>query len=70
MPRYLRLLGIQLRTSLLLAMQYRLEFFLDGLMSIFWTASATVPLLVLFGERSTVAGWTWPEARWRAGRPC
>jgi ABC-2 type transport system permease protein len=62
MPRYLRLLGIQLRTSLLLAMQYRLEFFLDGVMSVFWTASALVPLLVLFGARTSVAGWTWPEA--------
>jgi ABC-2 type transport system permease protein len=62
MLRYLRLLGIQLRTSLLLAMQYRLEFFLDGVMSVFWTASALVPLLVLFGARTSVAGWTWPEA--------
>lgn len=62
MRRYLRLLGIQLRTSLLLSMQYRLEFFLDGIMSVFWTASALVPLLVLFDARTTVAGWTWPEA--------
>ena len=62
MLRYLRLLGIQLRTSLLLAMQYRLEFFLDGVMSVFWTASAIGPLMVLFRQRETVAGWTWPEA--------
>ena len=62
MRRYLRLFGIQLRTSFLLGMQYRLEFFLDGLMSVFWTASAIVPLLVLFGERQSVAGWRWPEA--------
>jgi ABC-2 type transport system permease protein len=62
MARYLRLLFIQLRTSLLLAMQYRLEFFLDGVMSLFWTASALAPLLVLFGARTSVAGWTWPEA--------
>jgi ABC-type uncharacterized transport system permease subunit len=61
-PRYLRLFGVQLRTSLLLSMQYRLEFFLDGIMSVFWTASALVPLLVLFDARTTVAGWTWPEA--------
>src|ERR1019366_9680392 len=36
--------------------------FLDGVMSVFWTASALVPLLVLFGARTSVAGWTWPEA--------
>jgi ABC-2 type transport system permease protein len=62
MTRYLTLLGIQLRASALLAMQYRLDFVLDGFMSIFWTGSALVPLLVLYGQRTTVAGWTWPEA--------
>ncbi len=48
--------GVQLRMSLLLSMQYRLEFFLDALMSVFWTASAIVPLVVLFGARRTVVG--------------
>jgi ABC-2 type transport system permease protein len=62
MTRYLRLLGIQLRASALLAMQYRLDFVLDGLMSLFWTGSALVPLLVLYADRPSVAGWTWPEA--------
>lgn len=62
MTRYLTLLGIQLRTSGLLAVQYRVDFLLDALMSIFWTGSALVPLLVLYGQRTTVAGWTWPEA--------
>jgi len=62
MTRYLTLLTIQLRASALLAMQYRLDFVLDGLMSLFWTGSALVPLLVLYGQRTTVAGWTWPEA--------
>jgi ABC-2 type transport system permease protein len=62
MARYLTLLGNQLRLSALLAMQYRLDFVLDALMSLFWTATALVPLLVLYGQRTTVAGWTWPEA--------
>jgi ABC-2 type transport system permease protein len=62
MLRYLRLLGNQLRVSALLAMQYRLDFVLDAVMSFFWTASALVPLLVLYGQRTSVAGWTWPEA--------
>ncbi len=60
--RYLRLLGVQLRASLLLAMQYRLDFALDALMSLFWTATAIVPLVVLYQNRPAVAGWTWPEA--------
>jgi len=62
MRRYLRLLGVQLRASALLAMQYRLDFLLDAVMGVFWTASALVPLLVLFSQRKNVAGWTWPEA--------
>jgi ABC-2 type transport system permease protein len=60
--RYLTLLLIQLRASALLAMQYRLDFVIDGFMSLFWTGSALVPLLVLYAQRTTVAGWTWPEA--------
>lgn len=62
MTRYFTLLGIQLRASALLAMQYRLDFVLDAAMSLFWTGSALVPLVVLYGKRSEVAGWTWPEA--------
>jgi len=62
MRRYLRLLGVQLRASALLTMQYRVDFLVDAVMSLFWTASALVPLLVLFDKRSTVVGWTWPEA--------
>lgn len=62
MTRYLRLLGVQLRASALLALQYRLDFVLDGAMSLFWTVTAIVPLLVLYRQRSSVAGWTWPEA--------
>jgi ABC-2 type transport system permease protein len=60
--RYLTLFGIQLRASALLAMQYRLDFVIDGFMTLFWTGSSLVPLLVLYGQRSSVAGWTWPEA--------
>jgi ABC-2 type transport system permease protein len=62
MVRYARLLGVQLRASLLLAMQYRVDFALDALMSLFWTATAIVPLLVLYQQRPSVAGWTWPES--------
>ncbi len=62
MRRYATLLFIQLRASALLAAQYRLDFVLDGLMSVFWTGSALVPLAVLYAQRSSVAGWTWPEA--------
>ena len=62
MTRYLRLLVVQLRASALLALQYRLDFVIDGAMSLFWTGTALVPLMVLYQQRTSVAGWTWPEA--------
>jgi ABC-2 type transport system permease protein len=60
--RYLRLLSIQLRTSALVAMQYRADFFLDGFVEVFWMATAIVPLMVVFRARPIVAGWTFGEA--------
>lgn len=60
--RYLRLFGAHGRLSLLLAMQYRWEFFLDGLMSVFWTATALIPLYLVFQERPVIAGWQYGEA--------
>jgi len=60
--RYLRLLGVQLRTSALLAAQYRYDFIIDGIISLFWTATAIIPLLVVFDQRPTIAGWTAGEA--------
>jgi ABC-2 type transport system permease protein len=61
--RYLRLLAMQLRASLLLSMQYRLEFLLDGTVEVFWMTTAIVPLYVVFRIRDEVApGWGFGEA--------
>jgi ABC-2 type transport system permease protein len=60
--RYLRLLSMQLRTSVLLAMQYRADFVLDGFIEVFWMATALVPLMVVFRTRATIAGWSFGEA--------
>src|SRR5690606_20481544 len=60
--RYLRLLGVQLRASFLTSLQYRADFLVDGAMSLYWIAWNLVPLLVLFDERPTVAGWDFPSA--------
>ena len=62
MTRYARLLMVQLRTSLLLALQYRSDFFVDVLIEIFWVATALVPLFVVYGTRTEVAGWSFGEA--------
>jgi ABC-2 type transport system permease protein len=60
--RYPRLLALQARMSLLVALQYRLDFFLQSSLGVFWSVSALVPLIVLFRLRNGVGGWTWPEA--------
>ncbi len=60
--RYLRLLAVQLRISLVLAMQYRADFLLDGFIEIFWMATAIVPLYVVYRLRPTVAGWTFGDS--------
>lgn len=62
MRRYLRLLAIQLRASTALALQYRLEFLGQGALALLWTGWSLVPLLVVFGRREGVAGWTFEEA--------
>ena len=62
MRRYLMLLAIQTKASVLLSLQYRVEFFVQVAMALFWSATALVPLLVLFSMRASVAGWTADQA--------
>jgi ABC-2 type transport system permease protein len=63
MRRYAALLWVQLRASLATAMQYRVDFLIEGAMSVYWLAWNLVPLLVLFDQRDLVAGqWTFAGA--------
>jgi ABC-2 type transport system permease protein len=60
--RYLRLLGVQLRASLATSMQYRVDFLIEGAMSLWWLGWNLVPLLILYDRRTEVAGWNFPSA--------
>jgi ABC-2 type transport system permease protein len=60
--RYLRLLAVQFRASAAVAMQYRVEFMVEGALALFWMGWSLVPLLVVFRHRSAVAGWSFEEA--------
>lgn len=62
MARYLRLLAVQFRASAAVAMQYRVEFLVEGALALFWTGWSLVPLLVVYGSREAVAGWSFDEA--------
>jgi ABC-2 type transport system permease protein len=60
--RYAGLFRVQLRMALLAAMQYRVDFVVRGLIALAWSVLTLIPLLVVFGVRRQVAGWTFPEA--------
>jgi len=64
MRRYARLLWLQLRTSALLAAQYRWDFLVDGAISLFWAFTAVVPLFVVYAgdKRPGIPGWSFGEA--------
>lgn len=49
MRRTLDLLSVQLKASLMLALQYRLDFVLDLVIGLFWTVAAVLPLFVVYG---------------------
>ena len=61
MRRALAIVRAQLRASIALALQYRLEFLVEGALAILWIADTLVPMLVVFGTRDAVEGWTFPE---------
>jgi ABC-2 type transport system permease protein len=54
--RALRLIAVQLRASLLLALQYRADFLIDGLIELLTVATVIVPLSVVYASRPAVAG--------------
>jgi len=60
--RYAGLFRVQLRMATLAAMQYRVDFLVRGLIAVLWSGLTLIPLLVVFGVRKEVAGWTFPES--------
>jgi ABC-2 type transport system permease protein len=60
--RYAGLFGVQLRMATLAAMQYRVDFLARGFIAFLWSALTLIPLLVVFGVRHQVAGWSFAEA--------
>lgn len=59
---YARLFGVQARASIVTSMQYRADFIVQGLMSVYWLGWNLVPLLVLYQDRASVAGWSFGGA--------
>ena len=61
MARTLQIVRALVRASLALALQYRLEFLVEGALALLWMAATLIPLLVVFHARPEVAGWSFPE---------
>lgn len=62
MRRYFTLFWIQVRASVLQAMQYRYDFLVDGFISVLSIFPVILPVFIVFGDRPAVEGWTLPEA--------
>lgn len=60
--RYLRLLWLFWKTSVLVEMEYRVNFILNTLLSTLWLGVRLVAVLAFFVHRPTIGGWTLPEA--------
>ncbi len=60
--RYATLAWVQMRASLATSMQYRIDFAVQGAMSLYWLGWNLVPLLVLYDQRDSVAGWSFGAA--------
>ena len=59
--RYLRLLGIFYRYSLLQELEYRVNFLANMFMSLFWLVWAVVGISIFFLHRDTLGDWSYPE---------
>lgn len=56
--QYGRLLGLQLRVSLLAGMQYRWDFLAQGVMQLVWLGMSALPLLIAYKARAVAQGGT------------
>lgn len=64
MRRAWELFKVQLKASVMLALQYRLDFVLDLVIGTFWTISAVLPLFIVYGAgavKQGVPGWAFGE---------
>jgi ABC-2 type transport system permease protein len=60
--RSARIVAAQLRLSLMVALQYRVDFLMDVAVEAFWTAAAILPLFVVFQHTTSLAGWSLSDA--------
>jgi len=52
-----QIVAAQLRISVLAALQYRVEFWTEGVLSVLWSLVGIIPLLVAVDHQGVVSGW-------------
>lgn len=60
MWRAFRAARAQFRLCVLQALQYRVQFWTEGVLGLAWSLLGVVPLLIAVEQRGAVAGWGWP----------
>lgn len=58
----LRVVAALMRVSLMTAMQYRGNFWLDAVSGLASNIARLAPLLLVFGHTDSIAGWPWADA--------
>ncbi len=61
MRKYLKLLGIFWRFSILRELEYRVNFLTNAFMSVFWLFWGVISATIFFAHRDTVGGWTFEQ---------
>ncbi len=59
--RYLRLLSVFYKYSILQELEYRVNFLANAFMSVFWVAWSVVSIGIFFQHRDRMGDWTYPQ---------
>ncbi|MBI3538306.1 MAG: ABC-2 family transporter protein, partial [Chloroflexi bacterium] len=59
--RYLKLLTVFYKYSVLKELEYRVNFFANAFMTVFWVAWSIVSISIFFQHRDTLGDWTYNQ---------
>ncbi len=60
--RYLRLLGIFLKSNLLLELEYRANFITQALLGLFWASISFIGISIFYTQTDHIGGWSYGQA--------
>ena len=62
MKRVLTAIAAEWRVAWMTALQYRSNFVIELIMTLFWLGWTVLPLVFVFGHRTGIAGWTFDQS--------